>query len=192
MKTAFHKAELAAANPAPSQHSETDPTCMICNGSGSCQTRGRSCTPRPCRSTSPCVETKMEWELRRLTQRVEELETENTTLRARLAAQTQPAVVAAAAATSSQQYRPPLVIKIRTDPGMPTRYICSSCNGLPIAATCHNPAVQKDRLGRPVCTECSFSDEACCMYCDSEDIQYIKETGYTICLNKECSGRIPV
>ena len=176
MKTAFHEVELAAANPAPSQHSETDPTCMICNGSGSCQTRGRDCIPQQCRSTSPCEETKEQWELRRMTRKVEELETENAELRARLATRTQP----------------PLVIKIRTDPGMSTRYICSSCNGLPIAAICHNPAVRKDRLGRPVCTECLFSDEVCCMYCDSDDIEYIKATGCTTCLNEECSGRTPV
>ena len=199
MKTAFHKAELVAANPAPSQHSETNATCMICNGGGSCQTRGQACIPQQCRSTSPCVETKEQWELRKMTQKVEELERENAELRARLAAQIQPPVISPppsppllllCGGAAPPVHNPPPIIKINTHPGMPTRYVCDTCNGLPLAAICYNPAVHKDRLGRPVCRSCLFSDEVCCMYCESYDIQYIKETGCTTCLNKECSGLI--
>ncbi|MDL1983187.1 MAG: hypothetical protein LWX54_03190 [Deltaproteobacteria bacterium] len=128
-----------------------------------------------------------------MTQKVEELERENAELRARLAAQIQPPVISPPPSPPPSPTRIiPLVIKIVTGPEEPSRYSCSSCNGLPLAAICHNPAVRKDRLGRPVCTECLFSDEVCCMYCDSDDIEYNKATGCTTCLNEECSGRTPV
>ena len=145
---------------------QSDPTspqlgCMVCDGVGVCQIQESDITFR--NTTSPCL--------------IPEIQT------------SPPSPLPPPPPPPSPTKNTPLVIKIRNNSDNLTKYICNSCNGMPMAIICCNPPAYRDKLGRPVCGTCLLADYIGCMYCDSDDIEYNKATGCTTCLNEECSGR---